>query len=71
MACIINERRAFGRKGVGAVMGSKNLKAIAVRGTKEVSIANEEEFKKARSVMLKTILNPEDEFLIFPPVGGG
>ncbi|MBF7096663.1 aldehyde ferredoxin oxidoreductase family protein [Alkalibacter mobilis] len=52
MAAIINERRAFGRKGVGAVMGSKNLKAIAVRGTKEVPIGNEELFKKARSAML-------------------
>ena len=33
IACIINERRAVGRKGLGAVMGSKNLKAIAIRGT--------------------------------------
>jgi len=34
-ACIINERKhACGRTGMGAVMGSKNLKAIAVRGTK-------------------------------------
>ena len=32
MACIVNERRAAGRKGLGAVMGSKNLKAIAIRG---------------------------------------
>ena len=53
MACIINERRAFGRKGVGAVMGSKNLKAIAVRGTGTVQIADENAFKEARSAMLK------------------
>lgn len=33
-ACIINDKRdAIGRGGLGAVMGSKNLKAIAVRGT--------------------------------------
>ena len=33
-ACIMNDKhRAAGRSGVGAVMGSKNLKAIAVRGT--------------------------------------
>lgn len=55
MASIINEKRAFGRKGVGAVMGSKNLKAIAVRGSKEVPIANEEEFKKARTAMLSAM----------------
>lgn len=45
MSAIINEARAAGRKGVGAVMGSKNLKAVAVRGTKKVPIANEEQFK--------------------------
>ncbi len=33
-ACVMNEKhRAAGRSGVGAVMGSKNLKAIAVRGS--------------------------------------
>lgn len=36
-ACIVNDlHRAAGRSGVGAVMGSKNLKAIAVRGTRGV-----------------------------------
>jgi aldehyde:ferredoxin oxidoreductase len=30
-ACLINERRALGRGGPGAVMGSKNVKALAVR----------------------------------------
>lgn len=32
--------RAAGRTGLGAVMGSKMLKAIAVRGTKEIPVAN-------------------------------
>ncbi len=32
--------RAAGRNGLGAVMGSKNLKAIAVRGTKQVPVAD-------------------------------
>ncbi len=37
-ACIVNDlHRAAGRSGVGAVMGSKNLKAVAIRGTKGVS----------------------------------
>jgi aldehyde:ferredoxin oxidoreductase len=54
MACIMNEHnRAFGRRGVGAVMGSKNLKAIAVRGSKEVPIACEEAFNEAHSKILK------------------
>ena len=48
MACIINERRAAGRKGLGAVMGSKNLKAIAIRGTNtKLPIADPDEFKAA------------------------
>ena len=47
-ACIMNDKhRAAGRSGVGTVMGSKNLKAIAVRGTKGVKVANPEAFMKA------------------------
>lgn len=39
-ACIINNLwRAAGRTGMGAVMGSKNLKAVAVRGTGDVDVA--------------------------------
>ena len=38
-ACVVNDlHRAAGRSGVGSVMGSKNLKAIAVHGTKGVSV---------------------------------
>jgi len=38
-ACVVNDlHRAAGRSGVGAVMGSKNLKAIAVHGTKGVTV---------------------------------
>ncbi|MEM2366923.1 MAG: aldehyde ferredoxin oxidoreductase family protein [Candidatus Bathyarchaeia archaeon] len=45
IACIINEKsRAAGRCGLGAVMGSKNLKAIAVRGTHDVTVAKPDEF---------------------------
>ena len=37
-AAIVNDlHRAAGRSGVGAVMGSKNLKAVAIRGTQGVS----------------------------------
>jgi aldehyde:ferredoxin oxidoreductase len=42
-AAIVNDKfRAAGRSGVGAVMGSKHLKAIAVRGTGAVSVARPE-----------------------------
>jgi aldehyde:ferredoxin oxidoreductase len=40
-ANIVNELAHFnGRAGMGAVMGSKNLKAIAVRGTKDIEFAD-------------------------------
>jgi aldehyde:ferredoxin oxidoreductase len=46
-AAIINDEfRAIGRTGMGAVMGSKNLKAVAVRGTKDVNVANLDGFKE-------------------------
>ena len=41
----VDETRALGRGGVGAVMGSKNLKAIFVHGTKTVRVADEEQLK--------------------------
>jgi aldehyde:ferredoxin oxidoreductase len=45
IANIINEKtRAAGRTGLGAVMGSKNLKAVAVRGTNDIVVAKPEEF---------------------------
>ena len=40
VACLINDHfRAAGRTGLGAVMGSKNLKAVAVRGTNDTIVA--------------------------------
>jgi len=53
IACIINERRAIGRKGLGAVMGAKKLKAIAVRGDGEIKIADQERFQAARRELLQ------------------
>ena len=47
-ACVMNDLdRAAGRSGVGAVMGSKNLKAIAVRGTSGVKVENPDAFTLA------------------------
>ena len=39
-AIMHDKGRAAGRSGVGAVMGSKNLKAVAVRGIKPPEIAD-------------------------------
>jgi len=48
LACIMNEmHRAAGRSGVGAVMGSKNLKAVAVQGSGSLQIADPAAFRAA------------------------
>jgi aldehyde:ferredoxin oxidoreductase len=47
-ACVINDlHRAAGRSGVGAVMGSKNLKAIAVHGSVGVKVDDPKRFMRA------------------------
>jgi aldehyde:ferredoxin oxidoreductase len=47
-ACIMNEyHRAAGRSGVGAVMGSKNLKAIVVKGTQGIVVEDPKAFMEA------------------------
>ena len=45
-ACVITEYRAAGRGGVGAVMGSKNLKAIAVRGSGSNQVVDPAKFEE-------------------------
>ncbi len=59
-AAIINdEHRAAGRTGVGAVMGSKKLKAISVSGTKKPEPVKVDDFKKAsKEAMEKLKANP-------------
>jgi aldehyde:ferredoxin oxidoreductase len=46
-ACVMNDTdRAAGRTGLGAVMGAKNLKAIAIRGTGRVTLADPKRFRE-------------------------
>jgi aldehyde:ferredoxin oxidoreductase len=55
-ACVMNDKhRAAGRSGVGAVMGSKNLKAVAVRGTRGVPVADPRAFLAATWAMRKKL----------------
>ena len=56
IAAVINdEDRAAGRSGVGAVMGSKNLKAVVVKGSKKPSIYDENKLKEVVSRLNKQI----------------
>ena len=59
-ACIVVDgARAVGRCGLGAVMGSKNLKAVAVKGTGSVEVADPEAFSKlVRHLNDKLTSNP-------------
>lgn len=55
-ACpVVDFHHAPGRSHAGCVMGAKKLKAIAVRGRKELSIADPREFKKAIKEVVKRI----------------
>ncbi|MBD3253603.1 MAG: hypothetical protein GF383_00840 [Candidatus Lokiarchaeota archaeon] len=59
MACITNDRnRQAGRTGMGAVMGSKNIKAIAFRGTKPINVAEPVEFYKLAKKLIKVANGP-------------
>ena len=58
MAAIMNDvDRAAGRGGVGAVMGSKNLKAVVVKGTEKVEVADSELAKKVNSEKVNILRN--------------
>jgi len=55
MASIEQGRSSASRLGIGAVMGDKGIKAIAVRGTKDVNIARPAEFMELCNDVLKYI----------------
>jgi len=71
-ACIINDLRdAAGRTGLGAVMGSKQLKAIAVRGTNRLEINSKDKLKEIRKFFNEKLLKPYSEIFKYgTPVSG-
>ncbi len=55
-ASIMNEKHnASGRGGLGAVMGSKNLKAIAVRGTKDINVNDLKSLARFRKNIIESM----------------
>ena len=59
-ATIVSQKgRSGGRPGIGAVMGSKKLKAIVLKGTLEPSIADKESFRKYAEEAYNKILKSE------------
>ena len=70
LAGVVNDRvRLAARSGVGAVMGSKNLKAVAIRGTGTVRLADPEGFWYAALDVLKKIVNDPVSFGSFRAYG--
>lgn len=56
ISCIVNNKgRAAGRSGLGAVMGSKKLKAMVVKGQLEVPVANKNKLDETRKKYLATL----------------
>ncbi len=62
LAAVMNdEGRAAGRTGLGAVMGSKRLKAVVVGGRGQVPLANERRFKEVVGAALREL---KDDFSV-------
>jgi aldehyde:ferredoxin oxidoreductase len=61
MASIEQGRSSASRQGVGAVMGDKGIKAIAVRGTKDINLARPAEFIKLCNEVLQYIKVREEK----------
>ena len=67
IACVMNDTgRAAGRSGVGAVMGSKNLKAIVVKGNARVPMFDED---KAKNLRRNYMRRPEGAYPTFHEFG--
>jgi len=54
---LIDKTATFGRGGLGAIMGSKSLKAVVAKGTKGILIAHPKEFNKLFKKQFKRIAN--------------
>jgi aldehyde:ferredoxin oxidoreductase len=69
-ASIINDKhRAAGRGGCGAVLGSKNLKAVSVFATKKISIKDLSKFKEMNKKILKKIKTTKVTSVNLPQYG--
>jgi len=69
LASIIADVRAVGRGGSGAVMGSKNLKAISVVGHAKVEVDHPDEFREACNVATQKIRENEVTSVSLPNYG--
>jgi len=69
LACVIGEKvHAAGRGGTGAVMGSKNLKAVAVRGTQGVKVGDPEGLLRETRRLIELLMS-EDHYWRYRDIG--
>ncbi len=54
-ASVVSQERSHGRTGMGAVMGSKNLKGMAAFGKQKIAVAEPEAFKKTVKSWIKLL----------------
>jgi len=69
-AVMNNKGRAAARSGLGAVMGSKKLKALVVRGQQKVPVADEDGIKAARQSYMKQLGGTVEGFKKFGTCSG-
>jgi aldehyde:ferredoxin oxidoreductase len=68
-ACIVVGTRVLGRGGTGAVMGSKNLKAVAVKGSRGINIGNGKKQKEFLYKFLNTMRELPIMYEVLPTIG--
>jgi aldehyde:ferredoxin oxidoreductase len=68
-AVMNNKGRAAGRSGLGAVMGSKRLKAVVVKGDQKVPVFDENKTKDIRKKYLKELTGPFEFFKLYGTSG--
>ncbi|MFQ6015134.1 MAG: aldehyde ferredoxin oxidoreductase family protein [Anaerolineae bacterium] len=70
IACVINDKgRAAGRSGVGAAMGAKRLKAVVVKGSMSVPLADEEKAEELRRIYMEKHNGIYDTFRTYGTIG--
>ncbi|MBD3351880.1 MAG: hypothetical protein GF364_10380 [Candidatus Lokiarchaeota archaeon] len=69
LAGIFTQQRCSGRGGAGAVMGSKNIKAVLIKGTKPIHIQYPAEFKKKAWTARRYLRSSETTVRAMPQFG--
>ncbi|MDY0242062.1 MAG: aldehyde ferredoxin oxidoreductase [Rhodospirillaceae bacterium] len=64
LSAILNSRNHAGGAGTGAVMGSKNLKAIAIRGTKGVLVSDRKALKELNDYTLTQLMGANNNHVV-------